>query len=93
MTRTTKYNFPNKGLQFTDEVAAVREEARILKRNGIDIIISAGHSGYDVDQAFRGDITELNMWDKILDETDIDRMAQCRYFPKGNVVSWEKSKL
>ena len=49
--------------------------------------------GYDIEQVFIGDITELNMWDKILEDQDIEKMAHCTYFPKGNVVTWDKTKF
>ena len=38
-------NVPS-GVSFLDEVAALQEEARRLKQQGVNIIIATGHSGY-----------------------------------------------
>ena len=46
------------------------------------------NGGYEKEQVFVGDITELNIWNKTLDETEILNMGLCKTFPKGNVVSW-----
>lgn len=48
--------------------------------------------GYEIEQVFIGDITEVNIWSKILQQTKISKMAICSDFSKGNVVSWEKEK-
>ena len=48
--------------------------------------------GYNPYQSFRGEISELNMWNKILDDSTIQSMAACNHKSKGNMVSWERSK-
>ena len=60
ITTSTAYNFPNGTLVFTDEIEAVRGEAKMLKENGVDIIIALGHSGYDIDKELAANIPELD---------------------------------
>ena len=47
--------------------------------------------GYNAEQALSGDITQLNVWDHVLEELAISEMASCEAFPKGNIVSWDKN--
>ena len=47
-------------------------------------------SKYEASQMYSGEITELNMWDKILTPSKIKRLATCGSFEKGNVVAWRK---
>jgi len=61
VTRSTDYNFPSHQVVFTDEVEAVREEARALKESGVDIIIALGHSGYDIDRKLAREVPELDL--------------------------------
>ena len=49
--------------------------------------------GYDVDDAFLGDVTELNLWDRVLGEKEIERMATCANFPRGNAMEWDREKF
>ena len=44
--------------------------------------------GFEKEQVFVGDITELNFWNSKLDETLIKRMGNCEKFEKGNIISW-----
>ena len=37
---------------------------------------------------YSGEITELNMWSEILDQSKIALLASCKSFEKGNVVAW-----
>ena len=43
---------------------------------------------YDKEQAFRGSISELNLWDYVLDDTQISELAKCMKTVRGNVISW-----
>jgi len=61
ITRSTSYNFPNGTLTFTDEIEAVRAEAKNLKQNNVSIIIALGHSGYEIDQELAANIPELDL--------------------------------
>ena len=46
---------------------------------------------FDKNEAFLGELSELNIWNSTLSENDIKRMASCLSLEKGNVVAWEKS--
>ena len=45
---------------------------------------------YEEDDLFQGMITELNFWDKVLDQNTILELGTCKQFPKGNIISWNK---
>lgn len=61
VTRSTSYNFPKAGLKFLDEIETVGAEAKRLKESGVDIIIAAGHSGYDIDQQLAAEVEDLDL--------------------------------
>merc|ERR1711892_1373208 len=61
ITQSTSYNFPNGALSFTDEIEAVRAEAKSMKAQNVSIIIALGHSGYDIDQELAANIPELDL--------------------------------
>ena len=48
---------------------------------------------FEKDESFPGDISELNIWDRVLDEADISGMAKCKYEKRGNIVTWIASKF
>ncbi|KAL4624563.1 neuronal pentraxin-2 isoform X1, partial [Arapaima gigas] len=43
---------------------------------------------FDATQAFVGEITHFNIWDRILRPVDIMNMANCSSYMPGNVVPW-----
>ena len=45
--------------------------------------------GFDIYQAFIGDLTEFNVWNYTLSKSKINSMATCNGFEKGNVVQWD----
>lgn len=49
--------------------------------------------GYNEFQAFIGDMTGFNIWNRVLNESEIKDMADCHSWRKGNIVSWEKSNI
>lgn len=49
--------------------------------------------GFDSHQSFLGDLSELNIWNYTMSEVDIMKMATCKTWLKGNIVSWERSNL
>ena len=80
----------------------VPEEYRTLwKRsgNGTEAALIIGQeqdnigSGYQPEQAFMGDIAELNVWDHLLEPSNIRSIAECRMISHGNVKRWEMAKL
>ena len=44
-------------------------------------------------QALYGSIAELNLWDKVQDQSNIAMMASCKHILKGNIVSWKKENF
>ena len=44
-----------------DEIKSVQLEAKKLKAQGVNIIIAAGHAGYDVDKLMAKQIEELDL--------------------------------
>ena len=46
--------------------------------------------GFEKAQTFLGELTELNMWDRVLDREMIINISRCEYRTKGNLVSWSK---
>ena len=48
---------------------------------------------YDSEQAFRGNISELNLWDYNLNEKEILSIGTCKQRGKGNVISWDKDSF
>ena len=49
--------------------------------------------GFSIRKLFQGKATELNIWNRILPEKEILSMSECKQFPKGNVVSWNKENF
>ena len=45
--------------------------------------------GFNLHEAFIGDLTEFNVWNYTLSDSEIYSMAACDMFARGNVVSWE----
>ena len=39
-------------------------------------------------QLFQGSLTEVNIWGRLLSSQEIQDLAECRNFPKGNLISW-----
>ena len=48
---------------------------------------------YDKNEAFLGDLVELNIWSRILNVSDIERMGSCYNIIKGDVLAWVKSNF
>ena len=48
-------------IDILDEIASVQDEAKRLKGQGVDIIIAAGHAGYDIDMKMAEQIEELDL--------------------------------
>ena len=47
---------------------------------------------YELSQMFNGEISELNIWDKSVDDQTILAIAKCQNSEKGNIVSWDRGK-
>ncbi|XP_024289606.1 neuronal pentraxin-2-like isoform X2 [Oncorhynchus tshawytscha] len=48
---------------------------------------------FDATQAFVGELSQVNIWDKVLKPADILTMANCSSYTPGNVVSWLDSDV
>jgi len=48
---------------------------------------------YELSQILNGQISEFNIWNRILDSNTISGISSCVNFTKGNVVKWEKDKF
>ena len=53
----------------------------------------AMRGAYDPNEAYLGDLAELNIWNKQLTLSDILDMASCKTGSNGNILAWEKSNL
>lgn len=51
----------NTSVNFENEMNAVRREARILKRRGVDTIIALGHSGFSTDKKIASEIDDVDI--------------------------------
>ena len=43
---------------------------------------------YEETDLFQGQISEVNMWDKVLDKEEILKLGTCQSFGIGNVIEW-----
>ena len=48
---------------------------------------------YDPAQLFNGEVSELNVWDTVLNDRVIMKMAHCEHWPKGTVLSWVQNSI
>ena len=45
---------------------------------------------FSVNQLYNGELSEVNLWDRVLDEGEILALSQCNQLIKGNILPWEK---
>ena len=60
---------------------------------GQDPDFSDVKGNYNKQESFFGNITELNLWDKVLTPDQIQTFANCKDFQKGNLIAWEEVKF
>ena len=48
---------------------------------------------FEADNAFIGDLAELNVWDHVLRDDEISKMSRCIEWRPGNIISWKKSNI
>ncbi|XP_071767954.1 neuronal pentraxin-2b [Centroberyx gerrardi] len=48
---------------------------------------------FDAGQAFVGELSQVNIWDRVLKPVEIQNMANCTAYIPGNVVSWLVSNV
>ncbi|XP_060794927.1 neuronal pentraxin-2b [Neoarius graeffei] len=67
-----------------------------IKPDGVLILgqeqdVVGGH--FDATQAFVGELSHFNIWDRVLRPGDISAMANCSSYVPGNVVAWADSNI
>ncbi|XP_037133771.1 neuronal pentraxin-2b isoform X2 [Syngnathus acus] len=48
---------------------------------------------FDAGQAFVGELSQVNIWDRVLKPAEIQSMANCTSYLPGNVISWLASNV
>ena len=48
---------------------------------------------FSLAQLFIGDLSEVNLWDKILDDGVISEMSRCKTVLKGNTILWKEDSI
>ncbi|XP_029978228.1 neuronal pentraxin-2b [Sphaeramia orbicularis] len=48
---------------------------------------------FDAGQAFVGELSQVNIWDRVLKSAEIQSMANCSSYIPGNVISWLASNV
>lgn len=48
---------------------------------------------FDAGQAFVGELSQVNIWDRVLKPAEIQSMANCSSYIPGNVISWLASNV
>lgn len=61
LTPETKLISVTENVIFKDEVEAVRAEAKRLKKDGVNILIALGHSGFDVDKNIAREVEDIDI--------------------------------
>ena len=77
---TIQSDFSKKGILGSSETF---ESAFII---GQEPDAPSPRGGFETEQVFVGDITELNMWNYTLEESDIQLKGKCINFDKGNII-------
>ena len=61
LTPETKMISSTENVIFLDEVANVRREAEELKRQGVNILIALGHSGFEMDKKIAREVEDIDI--------------------------------
>ncbi|KAG7209790.1 hypothetical protein KM043_011408 [Ampulex compressa] len=61
LTPDTKRISKSENVIFRDEVESIREEAKRLKEQGIEILIALGHSGFETDKKIARDVEDIDL--------------------------------
>lgn len=48
---------------------------------------------FDAGQAFVGELSQVNIWDRVLKPSEIQSMANCSTYVPGNIISWLASNV
>lgn len=61
LTQETKIISKTEEVIFLDEVDSVRREAKELKKQGVDILVAVGHSGFDIDKKIAREVEDIDL--------------------------------
>ncbi|XP_060804761.1 uncharacterized protein LOC106143339 [Amyelois transitella] len=61
LTPETKYLAPKNKIEYEDEVVAIRREVNKLKKDGVNILIALGHSGYIKDLEIAKEVDGIDL--------------------------------
>ncbi|CAK9817342.1 Protein 5NUC [Anthophora quadrimaculata] len=61
LTPETKILSKSENVIFLDEVESIRREAKILKKQGVNILIALGHSGFKVDKKIAKEVEDIDI--------------------------------
>ena len=48
---------------------------------------------FDAGQAFVGELSQVNIWDRVLKPSEVQAMANCSSYVPGNVIPWLASNV
>jgi len=68
----------------------------VVNTNGILIIGQEQDSfggGFDATQNYIGELTDLNMWDRVLDASEVSNLSKSCHGGRGNVKKWSDFKV
>ena len=68
----------------------------MIKADGILIIGQEQDSfggGFDASQSYIGELTDLNMWSRVLNATEISNLSKTCHGGRGNVKKWSDFKV
>jgi len=58
---TPRYSKPGPNIKFNDEVTSVRECAKNMRRNGINIVLALGHAGIEMDRKIAKEVDDIDI--------------------------------
>ncbi|XP_029168931.1 protein 5NUC-like [Nylanderia fulva] len=61
LTPETTVLSSTENVEFKDEVESIRREAKMLKEQGVDILIALGHSGYETDKRIAREVEDIDL--------------------------------
>lgn len=61
LTPETKILSTTDNVIFKDEVESIREEVKKLKKQGVDILIALGHSGFETDKKIAREVKDIDL--------------------------------
>ena len=81
--------------QFTEQVTNHASKNYVLKAGGFLVLGQEQDSiggGFDRSQTLHGRLASVNMWDKVLSESDIAAQYTSCSVPSGSVFNWSVFK-